>query len=177
MSATTMKPIAGYEGHYSITNDGRVLSVPRVDNLGRRCGGLVVKHFVRKSGHCRVVLCRDGVVSGFFVHHLVAEAFIGPRPSVRHVVNHRDFNPQNNAVSNLEWLTQGDNVRYSTSAGRNNGLRGTRIACAKLDEQKVVLMRAEFAAGASVAAIARKYSVSPSAVRSAVQRRNWRHVA
>lgn len=45
-------------------------------------------------------------------HMLVAESFLGPRPSSRHVVNHKDGNKQNNNVSNLEWVTYADNSKH-----------------------------------------------------------------
>jgi hypothetical protein len=45
-------------------------------------------------------------------HTLVAEAFIGRRPSDRHVVNHKDCNKQNNSVNNLEWSTYAENSKH-----------------------------------------------------------------
>lgn len=44
------------------------------------------------------------------VHRLVAAAFLGPSNLT---VNHKDENPLNNRVENLEYMTVGDNVRYS----------------------------------------------------------------
>jgi hypothetical protein len=171
--------IPGHEGNYAVTNDGRVLSLPRRDPLGRQIGGLVLKPFIRKSGHCHVSLRRDGATEGHFVHRLVAEAFIGPAPSSAHVVNHLDFNPRNNAAGNLEWTTQGDNVRYSTAAGRTNGLHGSRIAAAKLTEQSVALIRAELTnrGYGEIAAVARRYGVSRSVVSNIANRKAWLHVA
>lgn len=48
----------------------------------------------------------------FFVHRLVALAFI---PNVYNlpIVNHKDENPMNNCVTNLEWCT----VRYNNTYG------------------------------------------------------------
>tara|TARA_R100001594_G_scaffold3957_1_gene14532 strand:- start:484 stop:1014 length:531 start_codon:yes stop_codon:yes gene_type:complete len=44
----------------------------------------------------------------FYVHRLVAEHFL-PNPDNLRDVHHKDNNPKNNDVSNLEWLSHKDN--------------------------------------------------------------------
>lgn len=44
-----------------------------------------------------------------YVHHLVAEAFLGPKPSPAHVVCHRNDNGRDNRAANLYWGTRDDN--------------------------------------------------------------------
>jgi hypothetical protein len=51
------------------------------------------------------------------VHRVVATAFL-PNPNNLPVVNHKDFNKQNNAVDNLEWVTQQENAQHSGTAQR-----------------------------------------------------------
>ena len=46
------------------------------------------------------------------IHRAVAETFL-PRPEGCDVVNHKDGNKQNNDVSNLEWVSQSENVLHS----------------------------------------------------------------
>lgn len=52
-----------------------------------------------------------------FVHRLVALAFI-PNPGSLPCVNHKDENPSNNCVENLEWCTQEYNTNYGTCTQR-----------------------------------------------------------
>lgn len=51
-----------------------------------------------------------------FVHRLVAQTFI-PNPDNLPEVNHKDCNPTNNNVSNLEWITRKGNNQYRNKYG------------------------------------------------------------
>ena len=59
----------------------------------------------------------------FFVHRLAAQAFI-PNPDNLPEINHKDENPGNNSVDNLEWCDRSYNNTYGT---RQDKVRDTNI--------------------------------------------------
>lgn len=61
-------------------------------------------------------VCIDG--ENMFRHRLVAELFI-PNPHNLPEVNHKDENPHNNSVENLEWISHKDNCNYGRRKSAN----------------------------------------------------------
>ena len=105
-----------YEGHYQVSNFGRVKSI----KFGKE--RILKLRTDKKTGYLHVVLCKDGKVKEFTVHRLVAEAFL-PNPHNYPCVNHKDENKLNNSVSNLEWCTHKYNSNYGTAIQRNSQKR------------------------------------------------------
>lgn len=71
-----------------------------------------------KKGYCRVYMRRDSTDrrEDVYIHRIIAELFI-PNPLNLPQVNHKDCNPANNCVENLEWVTQRDNLEYARLYG------------------------------------------------------------
>lgn len=65
-----------------------------------------------------------------YIHRLVAIAFI-PNPNNYELVNHKDGNPQNNHVSNLEWCTHRQNIIHAIETGLTNSRKAVIQICAK----------------------------------------------
>lgn len=106
------KDIKGWEGYYKISSFGRVLSVKR--------GIYKVFDESNNSGYLRVQLCNNNKRQKFFVHRLVALAFVDGYFDGADV-NHKDFDRKNNNAENLEWVTKSQNSKWSSKAGRMSG--------------------------------------------------------
>lgn len=105
------RPVIGWEGRYQVSSRGEIRSVDRIvtDYTGatRTFKGRKLKAYAKDSGHLQVTLPDR---RKYKVHHLVLEAFVGPRPDGL-VGCHNDGDATNNNASNLRWDTQVENMR------------------------------------------------------------------
>lgn len=111
------KDIKGYEGLYQISNFGRVKSLARYvvnnKNGGKRLMEETLLHPSDNGNGYKIIgLRKSKVRKNHYIHRLVAEHFLR-NPNNKKYVNHLDYNRANNAVTNLEWCTQKENIGYS----------------------------------------------------------------
>lgn len=132
------KDIKGYEGIYQVSSMGRVQSIDREVTqfchkkyFTRTISGKIIKPGVQNSGYEIVWLSKNGEVSPFLVHRLVASAFLNIEKG-KSDVNHKDGNRRNNTVRNLEWCTKSENVKHSYQK-LNHKRKGKLIRCIELD--------------------------------------------
>jgi len=100
----TWKSVVGWEDRYEVSSHGQIRSLGA---LGTKPTKILNTERLR-LGYRRVSFCRNGVVTRKAVHHVVLEAFVGPRPGNLDC-NHKDGDPTNNHVENLEWVTRSEN--------------------------------------------------------------------
>lgn len=135
------KDIHGYEQFYQISNLGHVRSKIRTMECGNGVitrKGRALKLLPNSRGYLRACLSDGKEKKRYFVHRLVAMHFLQPIQG-KNIINHKDFNPKNNCVSNLEWTTYIGNIQYSTDRGRFKKTKSWRIAIKKGQDESTAL--------------------------------------
>lgn len=102
------KPVAGFEHGYEVSNQGRVRSLDRITDRGRKWRGRMMTAAAMPRGYLTVSLWREGKQYTRLIHRLVLSTFIGPPPDGTEAL-HADGNPANNVLSNLSWGTHSEN--------------------------------------------------------------------
>ncbi|MFS0078238.1 NUMOD4 domain-containing protein [Corynebacterium striatum] len=120
------KSIPNYEGLYEVSSYGRVKSLERyVVRKGstRHVRERILKQDSSRKGYRTVVLSKGGVAKRFFVHRIVLSTFSGLSLNGLHV-DHKDNDPSNNYLSNLQALTPGKNNARQKLFGTSVSDRG-----------------------------------------------------
>ena len=113
----------GYEGLYKVSNKGEVKSL----NYNHTRKEKILKPGKNKRGYLSVALFKNGKMKNMKIHRLVCEAFL-PNPNNLPQVNHKDENPSNNNVENLEYCDARYNINY--------GSRNQKVSKAQINDKK-----------------------------------------
>lgn len=144
---------------YCASSDGRVAG-PR---------GVRATHVeTQPNGFRREKVTIDG--RSRYVHHLVLEAFVGPRPS-GWVARHLDGDGTNNRPENLSWGTNSENQMDRVEHGTSN--RGSAHGMARLTEDDVRGIRALSALGWTQRALGERYGIRQQHVSEIVRGVCW----
>lgn len=96
-------PAIDFNDKYMVNSEGCIVSLHTFKKLSPSLGG---DRYVRA-----LLVDKEGKVHNLLVHRIVAYAFI-PNPNNYPIINHKDENPGNNSVNNLEWCTYSYNMTY-----------------------------------------------------------------
>ena len=108
------RDIKGYEGLYQISSEGRVKSKQRITRNNQTIKEKIRKPKIDKDGYCCVSLWIDGISKEYFIHRLVAQAFI-PNPYNKPCIDHINTNKTDNRAENLKWCTHKENANNPIS--------------------------------------------------------------
>lgn len=101
-------PVVGFEKYYLINKCGSIISLRNKN--GKR--GKELKQYKDKDGYMRVRLYGDNKSIWIGVHKVVAMTFL-ENPYNYKMVNHKNYDRDDNRVENLEWCNQKENVEWS----------------------------------------------------------------
>ena len=161
------KPINGFDSLYEISNFGRVRSRKHFNSvLSGGVGGRNVKYKI-------VSLSREGKKFSYYVHRLVAFHFIRP-PVDGEEINHVDFNPLNNHVSNLEWVTSKQNSIHSRG-NMSKAKQGEKHPKSKMTDKQAIQIKRLRKQGKSYKEIAAAYNITTGDVAN-ITTRYYKHV-
>lgn len=110
------KPVVNYEGLYEVSNMGRVKALEKIRVVGRDKGFRVYPEIIMNGtptpqGYLRLKLCNHGKYRRVSIHLIVVHAFWGYVPTdPKIVVDHKDNDPSNNKLSNLQIITSRENI-------------------------------------------------------------------
>jgi hypothetical protein len=90
--------------NYEVNENGDVRSY----RIGKN-----ISPMMNRSGYYKLNIWHNGKLYSRLVHRLVAQAFIS-NPDDKPQINHIDSDKSNNHVSNLEWVTQKENMKHRT---------------------------------------------------------------
>lgn len=133
-----------------------------VSDVGRVRGvsGRILKPRMQRNGYCRVTILGKDV----YIHAMVLEAFVSPRPSPNHEADHLNLIRDDNRLENLRWLTLTENrERRRRTIGERNG-------CSKLTADQIEAIRAS---GGSSRKIAVEFGVTARHVRRIRRGDRW----
>ena len=174
------KPIPGFEDSYEASTHGRIRSLDRIVTFAasatqpehtKRLRGKVLKRSFTKGYPC-VSLYRGSVRTQKMVHVIVAETFLGPRPSGTLACHENGVRTECD-VDNIYWGTPQDNADDRVRHGNNRP--GSQHRNSKLHERDIARIR-RLASTMPQKRLAERFGVSQATISSIINNTSWRHV-
>ena len=172
------KDIIGYEGHYQISNLGRVKSLEREIARGGR-DHLIKERFLKTainpSGYYIIVLALDNNHKTMTIHRLLARHFI-QNPNNKRCVNHINGIKTDNSLENLEWCTHSENTKHAFSTNLKKPSMGEENGSSKLTNKQVLEIKNLLKNNIKGIDIAKMFSVSTSTISYIKLKKYWGHI-
>jgi hypothetical protein len=112
------KEVRGYEGLYAVSSLGRVKRIVGAAWSRKMKTERLLKNHGNNRNYRTISLYNtEGKKRTWFVHQLVAAAFLGnnigcPTCGNKFEINHKNGNKTNNQLDNLEYVTHGKNMAH-----------------------------------------------------------------
>lgn len=138
------KDVIGYEGLYEVSNLGRVRSL--IDNHGNKRKEPLIIGGYEVKGYLKALLTKDKKAKHFFIHRLVAEAFIlGRKMKKGEFCDHINTVRSDNRVENLRVCSHKENCNNPlTRKRKRESMKGNNNGNKRLDLLEVQYPHREF---------------------------------
>lgn len=168
--------IVDYEGHYQVSNLGRVRSLDRyvkVSNHQVFKKGKILSQ-CNTNGYLSLCLRKDGKAKTIKVHIIVANHFI-PSVEGKIFVNHKNGIKSDNNVNNLEWVTPKENSQHASETGLLK--KGSDHHSSILTEDDVMYIRSTYKKGeVTQQQLADEFGVCRAHIGAIILRKRWDHL-
>lgn len=162
--------------NYYISNFGRIKSISK--STGKE---MLIKTNVTKKGFVHASIKLKGGHSGIYPHRKVAEYFVDPPTEAHTHVIHKDLNRQNNHYTNLEWVTDEEQLQYvakrAKAFGYDKRTHKYGVGNYKLTAADVAIIKKQLLSGKTRRKmIAKRFNVSTTQLKRIERGENWGHV-
>lgn len=175
------KDIPGWEGVYQASTKGAIRSLNRyvVTKGGKSwyIKGKVLKNRVASNGYSRIVLHTKIKKRETYVHQLIAETFLmRDYKSKKLTVNHINNVKTDNRISNLEVVTQSQNIIHSINKGNRVVAMGQSHYASKFTQKEVNSIKKIYDSGFVMQKdLADMLNVSRTCICNIINGRTWRN--
>jgi hypothetical protein len=141
----------------------------QVSDFGRvRRDGRILKGSAAGKGYRKIILCVAGTRQHKYIHELVLEIFVGPRPQGMEAA-HNNGQRDDNRLANLRWDTRSGN--FADKQKHGTATAGERHSRRKLSAPDVLTIRASTG---SCKEVGDYYGVCPTQISRIRTGKNWK---
>lgn len=157
---------------YLVGDDGTIWSLYYRNTKNKQ----QIKCFDSGHGYIGLVVYLKGMIKPkrYQAHRIIAEAFI-PNPDNLPHINHKNGIRNDNRVSNLEWVSVSDNLKYSYRVLGRKPIRicGELSVCSKLTSSDVAMIRKLYRSGMIPSKLADKFHINRSHIWRIINYISW----
>jgi hypothetical protein len=158
---------------HEISNLGRLRRVETPS--GKPCCKILRPH-PKPDGYIQTHLMKNRREMSPYLHLLVAEYFLPPKPTKEHEANHKDGVKWNNKASNLEWMTKSENILHAFKLGLGFRAKGEKNGNSKLRSEDVLKIKERLSNGETVKKVASDFDIPIHTIYDIRSGKTWKHI-